>query len=131
MSIFDKNKARKVTEEGRKVIKEVTEKLEIVEQVQVAKKPKKKKQGKKFVQYKAGLPEQQYIGVVVKEIDISKKYPRTPTLYVVTVVRCDGQRPKPHLKWINKEYCTNVKAVTIDYLDKNNFDFDWMNNDGS
>ncbi len=57
-----------------------------------------------------------YDGVVIHTINVKDKYPKTPTIYVVTILKHNNRSvSKPYIKWVNKTYCIDIKPFSTKY----------------
>ena len=139
--LFNKKKAQQITEEGRKVIKEVSESFDAycVSQKNIitppsvtpqlsTPKPKKKSNKKQFVSFTSWMGDNTFSGVIVKTNTYTKKKSEViGNVYVVTVLKENGKPVRPYLKWINEEYCTMIPSYTTKY-DSKYFNYEWMEN---
>ena len=63
------------------------------------------------VKFSGWIDSQVYEGVVVHTKELTKRKPST--VYIVSVIRVDGRKVTPYLKWINEEYCKEIRCMNL------------------
>ena len=106
---------------------------DIEEEIQNSKKPKVKRM---YIEFQTRDPIDgrlaTFKGVVIHTIDVVHKYPDTPTIYGVVVLKKNAYIvTHPYLKLINKVYCNKISSFetkydSMDYY----FDYERMTDNG-
>jgi len=100
--------------------------VDIKEEIQNSKKPKVKRM---YVEFKTrdplGSRLATFKGVVIHTLDVINKYPDTPTIYCVVVLKKNSNVvTQPYLKLINEVYCEEISSFKTKY-DSMDYYFDY------
>jgi len=131
LKLFNKLISKKVTEHGRAVISEVKPAVDAVIAKHNTVKPKPKTNVEeviethnqsKFIEYNSWAGNKTNRGVLI-DTRVSDKN----TINILVVTHSNGDRVKPHLRWINDVYCTkispySVSHINVVYFDRKNWD---------